>query len=266
MEDINVRNAGYSEALHRILSLHTEPIALKLVETGEELRYQAMHPYRDMGIHLAMCQAFSLVRREKKALFCDKESEWCWNPLVAFGLCESGEGTEAFDIISHYIAIKDNDAARRFFASFPRLPYGKYRGVIISPLCDCSYEPDVTLIYCDNNAQLRSALLAIKGVTGDIVTTQLDGIDSCAFSCVPAICSGEYRVTLPDVGEHERAMAGETEIILSVPLGRLGELTDSLADLHNSGRGHAHLRRNLTYDFTQPPFYKDLFRIWGVEE
>jgi hypothetical protein len=50
---------------------------------------------------------------------------------------------------------------------------------------------------------------AIKNMTGQLVSTQLDAIDSCMYSCVLPLKTGEYRVTLPDVGEYERAGADE---------------------------------------------------------
>ena len=158
----------------------------------------------------------------------------------------------------------DRETGRRWFKNFPRLPYGKYKGVLLSPLCDCSFDPNVTLVYCDNNSQMRGAVLAVKSAQGNIINTQLDAIDSCAYACVPTILSGEYRVTLPDIGEHERASAGETEIILSVPHGKLSELTETLTRLDQTGMGYNNWKRSMTYDFKRPPFYEEVFRTWGL--
>ena len=257
-------NSGYSDVLRKTLGLRMEPIAVKMIGAETEVPQNAIRPLKDLGKHLALCQAFALVRREKKTIYCDTTGEWCWAPLVAFGMCDSGEGTEAYNIISRVIGIKDPDAARRFFANFPRLPYGKYIGLLLAPLCQCDFEPDVTLVYCDDNSQLRGAALAVKNATGKLIETQLDAIDSCAYACAATINSGAYRVTIPDIGEHERAFAGESEVILSVPVGKLGELTEALAFLDKSGMGYSNWKRGMTYDFARPPFYEDLFRIWGL--
>ncbi|MCL2125643.1 MAG: DUF169 domain-containing protein [Oscillospiraceae bacterium] len=265
MGDKRKQNAEHSSVLHSTLGgLQTEPIAVKLIENESEIPDGAVRPFRDYGTHMAMCQAFALVRRERRTIYCDREGEWCWAPLVAFGLCESDEGTEAFDILTSVVGVRDKDAAAKFFANFPRLPYGKYAGVLLAPLSDCGFEPDVTLIYFDNNSQLRGAALAVKSRTGSLISTQLDAIDSCAYACVATINSGEYRVTIPDIGEHERAMAGENEIILSVPHGKLAELTESLSVLDSSGMGFANWKRVMTYDFQRPKFYDDVFRTWGL--
>ena len=264
MSSYKEKNSAYSEALHRALGLKTEPIAVKMIGNESEVPEGAIHPFRDQNRHLALCQAFALVRREKVTIYTDKTSEWCWAPLVAFGMCDSDEGTEAYNVITGVIGVREKDAAKRFFSNFPRLPLGKYIGVLLAPLRECSFEPDVTLVYCDDNSQLRGAVLAVKNATGKLIGTQLDAIDSCAYSCAATINSGEYRVTIPDIGEHERASAGESEIILSVPTGKLEELTGALTSLHDSGRGYAYWKRGMTYDFPRPPFYENLFELWGL--
>ena len=85
----------------------------------------------------------------------------------------------------------------------------------------------MVLIY-SNTTQLRNLLLAIKYKEGKLVQSEFDPIDSCVYSVVPVIKNGDYRITLPDPGEYERAMAGEDEIILSVPAAKLEELVTGL--------------------------------------
>lgn len=264
MDNLKEENLAYSEALRKTLGLRTEPIAVKLIGDARELPPDAILPLRDMGTHLALCQAFSLVRREKQTIYTDKSSEWCWAPLVAFGLCDASEGTEAYKVMTGVGGRNDSEAAKRFYDNFPKLPPGSCAGVLLAPLCNCGYTPDVTLVYCDNNSQLRGAALAVKSATGRLIETKLDAIDSCAFSCVPVISSGEYRVTIPDIGEHERASAGESEVILSVPKGRLGELTGALTAADAHGMGYANWKRVMAYDFPRPPFYDKLFELWGL--
>ena len=257
------RNSECSSILKKTLRLRTEPIAVKLVEPGAEVTLEALYPLRDFEKHIAICQAFAIVRRERKTIYCDKESEWCWAPLVAFGLCECVEGTEVYEVATS-VSGKSSEASRKFINNFPRLPLGKYAGIFLTPLSECEHEPDVTLIYCDDNAQLRGAVLAVKRATGELIETQLDAIDSCAYSCVATINSDAYRVTIPDIGEHERAFAGDSEIILSVPGGKLGELCDSLTAINRSGMGYVNWKRELAYEFPRPMFYDEMFRLWGL--
>ena len=96
-----------------------------------------------------------MARRDGKTIYMDKYSEWCWNPLIGFGFVPCREGSDEFELVCRHIGIGDGDAARAFFAGFPRLPEGKYTGIVVSPLGLCALEPDLILIYC-NPAQLRS--------------------------------------------------------------------------------------------------------------
>lgn len=248
-----------------MLLLRYEPIAIKMVEDEKDVPADAIHPMRDLGKHMALCQAFALTRRDKKTIYMDKASEWCWNPLIGFGFVDGRPGTRAFDVVCENLGIADEQAAKEFFSKFPTLPQGVYSGIISAPMDQCSYEPDLVLIYC-NNAQLRSLLWAIKNITGKIVDTSLDAIDSCVYACIPTLKTGEYRVTIPDMGEYERASADENEIILSVPGEKMEELLQGLRTFYDMGMGYEHLSKEMHMDFSRPPFYNELFDIWGLDQ
>lgn len=258
-------NKSASAELNEMLRLRYEPVAVKLVADKAEIPDDALYPLRDFGKHMALCQAFAMARRDRKTVYTDKMTEWCWNPLIGFGLVECPEGSQPFEIVCKNLGISDVEKAREFFAKFPTLEYGKYEGILSAPLGECAAAPDVVLIYC-NNAQLRSMLWAIKGITGKIVSTEMDAIDSCVYSCVVPIKTGEYRVTLPDIGEYERAGAGEDEVILSVPGHRLGELLDGLRPFYERGMCYTQLSKEMQLEFSRPPFYNELFESWGLDK
>ena len=259
------RNSDYSTELHKMLLLRYEPIAIKLVSQEDDIPENAIHPKKDLGKHMALCQAFALTRREYKTVYIDRTSEWCWNPLIGFGLVDCDEGSEAFEVVCENLGMKEPETARKFFANFPTLTRGKYSGIVSTPLSSCDFEPDLVLIY-SNNAQLRSMALAVKNMTGKIIQTQMDAIDSCVYACVTTITSGEYKVTLPDFGEFVRAAAEEDEIILSVPRGRIKELVSGLHIYFDKGMGYPQQTREMLYDFPRPKFYNTLYKIWGLDQ
>ena len=263
--EIETTNTNHSRELHEMLLLRFEPIAVKMVESESEVPENAIWPRRDFKKHMALCQAISLARREKKTVYLDKETHWCWNPLIGLGHVDCSVGTKQFDVVCSVLGMEKIEDARAFFEKFPRLPLGKYQGIVTAPLSGCTFEPDVVLVY-SNNAQLRSMLWGIKYKTGKLVSTELDAIDSCIYAIVPPMQTGEYRVTLPDIGEFERAMAEEDEIILSVPKGRMDEVISGLHFFQDRQMGYAHLKRELSYDFSRPPFYNTLFELWGLEQ
>lgn len=251
----------YGEELENLLLLRTAPIAVKMLEKEADIPKEAIRPKRDRGHHLAQCQAFALTRRKGETIAMLKEDNWCWAPLIGYGLVEPLDEKA----ISPMIYIVENmKAAQKIARNFPRLEYGKYIGILTAPLKTASFKPDMVLIY-SNTAQLRGMLLAVKYKEGNLVKSEFDPIDSCVYSVVPVIKGGEYRITLPDPGEYERAMTGEDEIILSVPPAKLEELVTGLRFFEEIKLGYTHLNMQMMPDFPQPPFYKDLFKMWGLD-
>ena len=262
---LSEQNSTYSRELLDLLRLRFEPVAVKLIADEADVPEGAIRPQRDLKTHMALCQAFSLARREYKTVYMVREDHWCWNPLIGLGHVDCSAGTETFEVVCTALGIPDMDKARAFFEKFPRFPMNAYRGIVTAPLKGCPFDPDVVLIY-SNNAQLRSMLWGIKAMTGGIVETVMDAIDSCVYAIVVPMQSGDYRVTLPDIGEFERAAPGEDEIILSVPRGRMGELLEGVRFFENSNMGYTGLKRELDFDFSRPPFYNTLFEMWGLEK
>lgn len=253
--------SSYGEELEKLLLLRTAPIAVKMLEKEADIPKEAIRPKRDRGHHLAQCQAFAMTRRRGETIAMLKEDNWCWAPLIGYGLVKPlDENT----ISPHIYIVENMEAARKVAKYFPRLEYGKYIGILSAPLKTASFEPDLVLIY-SNTAQLRSMLLAVKYKEGHLVKSEFDPIDSCVYSVVPVILNGQYRITLPDPGEYERAMTGEDEIILSVPAGKLEELVMGLRSLEKIKHGYTHLNMEMRPDSPQPPFYKDLFKMWGLD-
>jgi uncharacterized protein (DUF169 family) len=254
---------GYGEELERLLLLRTSPIAVRLLETEEDIPEEAIRPKTDRGEHLAQCQAFAMSRRQRLTVAILKEDQWCWAPLIGFGLVEPPdmylEGKTAFPSM-----VASLEAAKDLAKTLPCLEYGKYVGILSAPLKSAGFEPDLVLIY-SNTAQLRSLLLAAKYKDGYLVTSQFDPIDSCVYSIVPVMLTGEYRITLPDPGEYERALTGEDEIIFSVPRDRLEELVLGLKHFEEIELGYTQLVMEMKPDFQQPPFYQELFQTWGLD-
>lgn len=252
---------SYGEELERLLLLRTSPIAVKMLEKEEEIPEGAIRPKRDRGYHLAQCQAFALTRRRGEMIAMLKEDNWCFAPLIGYGLVEPlDENT-----ISPLIYIVENmEAAKKVAKNFPRFEYGKYIGILSAPLKTANFEPDLALIY-SNTAQLRTLLLAVKYKEGRLVDSQFDPIDSCVYSTVPILLTGQYRITLPDPGDYQRALAGEDEIIFSVPKDKLGTIILGLRHFEEMNHGYTQHTMEMRPDFPRPEFYKDLFRMWGLD-
>jgi uncharacterized protein (DUF169 family) len=239
------------EEIEKFMRLRTSPIAVKMLETEADIPEGAMRPKRDRGHHLAQCQAFSLSRRQGTTIAMLKEDNWCWGPLMAYGLVDQR-------IAEKYPELKDE------VKKIPLLEHGKYAGIVSAPLKDANFIPDIVLIY-SNNAQLNNMLHALSFAGEGMIHSPLYPIASCALSVVPAL-SGQYCVTLPDPGELGRALAGEDEIIFSLPKDKVELLVAQLKMFEERKFGFKHNAFWETRpDFPRPEFYKKLFRECGLE-
>lgn len=259
------RTNELARKISAFLDLKLNIQAVRFIENESEVPEGTVAAGRDIG-HLALCQAFALAKREGKTVYTTKYSEWCWTPLIALGYVECRPGTEAFEEISRNMGIEDMDEARRFFENFPTLPLGKYSGVLIAPAATADFSPDVLLINCDNNFQLRTLLWAIKHKTGKMLDVSLDPIDSCIYTLVKSMITREYTVAIPDPGEQERALSDKNEIILGVPAERLEALAEGCDFLASHRIGYRDMQMQMQFDFERPPFYNRLYEIWGLEQ
>jgi uncharacterized protein (DUF169 family) len=238
----------YGEELELSLRLKTSPIAIKMLKKEEDIPEGAIRPKRDRGYHLAQCQVFAMARRQGATIAMLKEDNWCWAPLMAYGLVEDPQ-----------------DAFVNAHSSFPRFEFGKYIGIVNGPLRGTSFEPDMVMVY-SNAGQLREMISAAKDQDKTTIKSEFDPIDSCAYAIVPVILNRQYRITIPDPGERSRAFAEDDEIIFSVPVEKLAGLVAGVkrsVEMKQNPDDWSHLL--LRPDFPRPSFYTDLFRKWGLD-
>ena len=259
------QNKRISELLKNTIGQRYDAMALKMISDAADVPDEAVYPLRDLGQHLALCQAFALSRREGKTIYMQKQDHWCWAPLIAYGQVELKKDTPAFNELLPVIGISDSDAAASFIESMPHLPNGQYCGILTAPLGTAGFKPDVIVINC-NNSELRTIIMGIKTQTGTAMKTEFDAIDSCVWGIIPSLTQGEYRVSFPDPGDYINANTSENDVILSVPENRFEEFEKGLNVLNCMGMKHSFFQMNMEYDFARPVFYNNLFKAWRLDE
>jgi len=261
--DIGTINA-LARQLKDTLGLRTRPIAVKFYESEADIPADAIFPKRDIGKKAAFCQATTLARMKGKTVAMGKDDHWCWNPMVSFGTVKAEVGEPAGDLIVSVLGIADEEKARAFWNGFPKLPFGKFPYVVVAPLESATFEPDVVMVYSDTH-QVVWEIGAIRFMTGDYVRSQFDSIDSCIHAIIEPMQNGEYKITFPDPGDRARALAREDEVILSMPGARFPEFVEGVLKTEFM---YSNLQREIGIEFENevPPFYHELFKIWGTEE
>ena len=235
------------EELEGLLMLRTSPLAVKMLESEGDIPDGAIRPNRDRGIHISQCQAFAMSRRQREAVAMLKEDNWCFAPLIAYGLVD-----------------KPDDPELQQFVSFPTFERSKYIGIVTAPLKTANFEPDVILIY-SNPAQMRGILQPTHFKNEEAHVDSHFFPPSCAYQIVPVVQSGQLMVTLPDIGDYNRALAAEADIALSVPSEMMAKLVEGIKEFDEGEFSYGHSGMYMQHDFPQPDFYKMLFKRWRLD-
>ena len=246
------------------LSLELNPQAVKMLTPEDEIPASAIKAGEAIG-HLAFCQAQALVKKQGQTIYMGKKDHWCWATLVGFGMVNCSPESPAFEALLPFLGIQDASKAPAFFAEFPMLPEGKYSGTVIGPAASADFEPDVILLNCNNNFQLRSLFMAIKNQTGKMLDVQFEALDSCVYTIVKSMITGEYTVAVPDPGEQERALATDNEMIFGLPFSKLDEIHAGLLQMERTFGSYHSMQPIMEFDFARPNFYNRLFELWGLE-
>lgn len=254
---------SHGEELERRLQLRTSPIAIRLMESEEDIPDGAIRPKKNLGFHIGLCQAFAKSRREKATIAMLKEDHWCYLPVIAFGLAEPPDffldGNTYFKF-----TIGDLEAAKKIARSLPRLEPGKYIGMVSAPLRTAHFEPDLVVIYCNTN-QLRCLLSGVKYKDGYLVTSKLDPGGACFQCTVPVIQTGECHVTVPCGGDRKYALAQDDEMIFSMPGSKLEDLMLGLRHFDEIGLGYTRFAPEMRPQYPLSGSYVKAGRMVGLD-
>ena len=223
----------YGEELERRIRLQTFPLAVKLLEKEINIPEGAERPLRDFGYHVPLCQGYAMSRKEGKTIAMFKEDMWCFEPVVGYGWARPPqyflEGYNRFPQ-----DVKDLAAGSNYASDFPRLEVGSYTGVVSAPLTTVNFEPDLVMLYC-NSAQLSLLLLGREYKDGHDLKCSLSSHAACVYAVVPVIKSGKCQVSIPCRGDRYSALAGDDEIIFTVPTHKLEDLLVGLRHVEKYG-------------------------------
>lgn len=254
--------AEWNKYMRDTIRMDCDCIGVKFYENIEDVPEYAVSPMGDMGVHMSACQAFSLARYNKKTIVMTAKDEWCWAPLVGFGMVDCSQGTEAFDVVSKFIGMKDPEQGIRFYAEdYPRLPLYKYAAWVVGPLSTIDYVPDVTLVYGDPFAINWCGLIA-KYLKGNVVSSRHDGIDSCCYEMHDTMVEDDYKITFPDCGEIVRARTKFTDAVFSIPASKLEEYMEASQTYMGY---NFEIQFEYPVDYSRPPFYNQVFEMWGLD-
>ncbi len=232
MVNLNVLKE-HGEELEQRIRLQTFPLALKFLEGETDVPNGALRPLRDFGYQIPLCQGYALSRKDGMTIAMYKEDMWCFEPIVGYGWVEPPQ--YFLDGYNRFPKdVKDLTAGRNYAGDFPRLAVGKYKGVVSAPLASVNFMPDLVLLYC-NSVQLSLLLLGREYKDGHDLKCSLSSHAACVYSVVPVIENNTCQVAIPCRGDRYFALAGDDEIIFSIPVQEIGDLLAGLRHVEKYG-------------------------------
>ena len=220
--------------LYERLRLKTLPLAVKMLENKRDIPHGAVRPKRDLGYHLAACQAFAMSRREGTLMAMLKEDMWCSEAVIGYGLGEVPQFF--FDGYTRFPQeVETLGAGSTWAHEFPRFAPGKYIGVASAPLTTVNFVPDVVVIYCDS-AQLKMLNGTIIWKYGRGINCTINNCGACVHAVVPTMKSGKCNIALPCGGDRAYAMCQDNEMIFTAPVSELKNVVQGLRhlDMYNN--------------------------------
>jgi uncharacterized protein (DUF169 family) len=198
------------------LRLYHLPIAVKYLFTDAELEdFKENADYVTPVKNLTFCQWEIAARMKGQTVLALPDQLGCTNAAYVLGWRQFSDA----EVLSHLKYVKNEDQAKRFLLSKPRLEEGKLKAIIVGPLGDSYFDPDTVHFYCDN---MQAYHLAVDYMAATDIhplrTNIMMNSSACAgniFSflnksanMLPA-CSGSYNAGKTERGEINFVIPGE---------------------------------------------------------
>lgn len=246
------------EKLERYLKLDTYPIAIKVLKSLEGIPEGFKSPRKDLGVRMATCQAIGMVRRQGISLVFTPEDSNCpagsivlgFGPPVGFylegGICEG-------------IYTETKEAGRASEEAVARFPYGEYKAILISPLQETLFLPDVIVIY-GNPAQIMRLVHAACYKRGGALSSYVSGRLDCSEEIVRPYQKKEPFFVLPCNGDRVLGGTQDHEVAISLPSQLLEEILYGLEKTNENGLRYP-IKSYLTFEALFPPPYRRLMEM-----
>ena len=247
--------AKIDEAMSTYVKHQTYPLAIKMLNSENEVPQDAKRPLRDYEASFTLCQALGLCRREGLTMVLDKESQSCPIALAGLGFVRPEEY-----LSSKYALAPTNqstEARIKAAEAMPRFEFGKFKSILISPIQTASFDPDVILFY-GNGAQVMRMIQAAVFASGQSLTSKSTGAGSCLLPIVAPILEGECNYMVPGNGERRLGLVADGELAFAMPKNRFEEVVNGLKLSHEGRQTYPVSPGYLKLEYALPPSYAEL--------
>ncbi|MFC2009136.1 DUF169 domain-containing protein [Chloroflexota bacterium] len=241
--------AGFRQAVDTYVRLDTPPIAIRLVNSADEIPERTRMPMRDFGVKMPLCQGTALARRSGIVVAMGQEDMLCPLGSAGVGFVPAKEGVLDGRFGVPYWT-SSQEATANLMKGMARLEYGRHKYVVAAPLERASFEPNVVVMY-GNPAQVARMIQAVVYVTGEPVVSRSMGGGACSEQIARTILTGQAQSVLAGGGDRMLAMTQDHETSLALPSSMAEAFTEALTVTHKLGARYP-TRSYLIFGATMP--------------
>lgn len=219
------------QILKDVLGIIREPVAVKMIRDEDELNNMGLSGY-DADTKCRYCQAVMRASKGEKVIL-SATNLTCAAAAAAFGI--NGLHPKLASGEAHYNVgtFGTREAAHKMMHDMPRLDFGKYAFVLVSPLLTCEFQPDVVLVEAAPENLMWLGLASIY-TTGERLQFSTSVVQAtCVDSTIVPFKTGKPNATLGCTGCREATDLEPTENMIGIPFQSLSIIIENLKDMQD---------------------------------
>jgi uncharacterized protein (DUF169 family) len=206
-------------------------------------------------VPVSLCQALALSRKEGLSIVLDKHSQSCPIALAGLGFVRPEEF-----LSGQYPLAPTNqstEARKHMASSLPRFPFGKYERIVISPIGNATFDPDVIVFY-GSGVQVMRLIQAAVFSSGKGLTSTSMGTGGCLLPIVGSMVEGDCKFAVPGNGDRRLGLVGNGELAFAMPRERFEEVIEGLRLSSEGKQTYPISPGYLKLEYKLPPSYVKL--------
>lgn len=229
------RIAELGEQLSNLLRLRTLPIGMKLFEDLEQMAAVPGLRRPAAGKKFSTCQLVTQARLAGFTLGITHDN------VPGFSNCGGvlgfNEPSELYTSGRKFEGVwfENREAAALHQAQMPRVPAGRYHGMVVSPLRSGRLDPpDICLFYA-NPAQMILFINGLQWKSYKRYDFSITGESACADSWGHALKTREVSLSIPCYAERRYGGVADDEMLMALPPEDLARAVEGLHGLSKAG-------------------------------
>jgi len=214
-----------------LMRLKSFPVAFKMLANKEELHKISF--LRRVEHKATLCQLITLVRNFDWTVGAELSDFLTPTCSSILGLEEVPE-VHKDGTFRSIVWVKTRADARKYEASIPRLPLGKYEAVAMAPLVYNPFEPDIVLFYA-NPAQMMLLINSLQFENYEAMQFHCVGESSCSDAIARCYLTGKPSLTIPCYGERRYGHAQDEDLVMAVPADMMEKALRGMETLYRRG-------------------------------